>query len=163
MISWARQHGIYPQQPGDSHAILARGDKAGKSRWPDWSTTMVLHPGQPHRHRCLIVDLSFLEGASVNDSLDSQLCSLQYVSVDNVAQVLARLGQGSFLSKVDIRSAYRTVLVHPEDRWLLGMEWDGQLFVDAVLPFGLRSAPKIYSAVADAAECMARAGEVHIL
>ena len=111
----------------------------------------------------LIVDLSSPEGGSVNDGLDAQLCSLQYVSVDHVTQVLARLGRGSFMSKVDIRSAYRTVPVHPEDRWLLGMEWDGQLFVDTVLPFGLRSAPKIFSAVADAAEWIARAGGVRIL
>ncbi len=30
------------------------------------------------------------------------------------------------------------------------MRWDGQVYVDKVLPFGLRSAPKLYNAVADA-------------
>ena len=40
--------------------------------------------------------------------------------------------------------------VHPDDRLLLGMEWKGQLFVDTALPFGLRSAPKVFIAVADA-------------
>ena len=30
------------------------------------------------------------------------------------------------------------------------MQWENQLFIDPVLPFGLRSAPKIFSAVADA-------------
>ncbi len=52
--------------------------------------------------------------------------------------------------KGDILSAYRNIPVH--DRALLGMEWEGQLFVDRVLPFGLRSAPKIFLAVADAAQ-----------
>ena len=46
----------------------------------------------------------------------------------------------------DIESDYRMVPVH---RLLLGMEWKGQLFVDTALPFGLRSAPKIFNAVAD--------------
>ncbi len=50
---------------------------------------------------------------------------------------------------MDIKSAYRNVPVHPEDRVLLGMTWEGNLFVDAALPFGLRSAP---TAVADAIE-----------
>ena len=38
------------------------------------------------------------------------------------------------------------VPVHPEDRLLLGMPWNRALYVDAALPFGLRSAPKIFNA-----------------
>ena len=45
------------------------------------------------------------------------------------------------MEKFDLKLAYRNVPVHPEDRWLLGMVLDGQLYVDRVLPFGLRSAP----------------------
>ena len=40
--------------------------------------------------------------------------------------------------------------MHPDDRGLLGMRWQGSVCLDAALPFGLRSAPKIFSAVADA-------------
>ena len=54
------------------------------------------------------------------------------------------------MAKLDIASAYRAVPVHPEDRRLLGMKWRGDVFVDGALPFGLRSAPKIFTAVADA-------------
>ena len=32
------------------------------------------------------------------------------------------------------------------------MSWNGQLYIDTVVPFGLRSAPKVFSAVADAVE-----------
>jgi hypothetical protein len=56
------------------------------------------------------------------------------------------------MAKIDIKSAYRTIPVHPDDRALLGMVWNGQLFIDTTLPFGLRSAPIIFTAVADAAE-----------
>ncbi len=31
------------------------------------------------------------------------------------------------------------------------MKWQGQVYIDATLPFGLRSAPLIFSVVADAA------------
>lgn len=39
--------------------------------------------------------------------------------------------------------------VHPDDRPLLGMKWEGQCFLDSALPFGLRSAPKVFNALAD--------------
>ena len=37
--------------------------------------------------------------------------------------------------------------IHPDNRWLTGMLWDGTLFIDTALPFGLRSAPKISTAL----------------
>lgn len=40
--------------------------------------------------------------------------------------------------------------IHPHDQHLLGMTWQGTVYIDKRLPFGLRSAPKIFSAVADA-------------
>ena len=66
------------------------------------------------------------------------------------------LGKGALLAKLDVKSAYRLLPVHPLDRPLLGIEWEGSLFVDGMLPFGLRSAPKIFSAVADALEWILR-------
>lgn len=60
------------------------------------------------------------------------------------------------MAKVDVRKAYRNIPVCPADRLLLGMIWKNDLFVDTTLPFGLRSAPKIFSAVADAAEWIIR-------
>ena len=41
------------------------------------------------------------------------------------------------------------VPVHPDDQSLLGISWHGNSFVDRALQFGLRSAPKIFNAVAD--------------
>ena len=42
------------------------------------------------------------------------------------------------------------VPVHTSDRLLLGMQWKRQVFLDTRLPFGRRSAPKIFTALADA-------------
>ena len=56
------------------------------------------------------------------------------------------------MAKVDVKSAYHNIPVHPEDRWMMGMMWEGALFADTCLPFGLRSAPKIFMAIADAVE-----------
>ena len=67
-------------------------------------------------------------------------------------------GQKALLAKVDIRNAYRNthIPVHPDDRWLLGISWKGDIFIDTVLPFGLRSAPKIFNSVVDALEWIVR-------
>ena len=64
--------------------------------------------------------------------------------------------QGALLIKADIHSTYRVVQIHPDNRWLMGMLWDGSLFVDTTFPFGLRSAPKIFTALGDAAEWIVR-------
>jgi len=59
------------------------------------------------------------------------------------------LGRLALLAKFDNASAYRVVPVHPDERMLLGMVWRDQLYVDGALPFGLRSAPKLFTALAD--------------
>ncbi len=117
---------------------------------------------QPGKYR-LIVDLSYPEGHSVNDGLEPELCTMKYTSVDvAVARVLTH-GAGTSLAKFDIESAYRIVPVHPDDRPLLGMSWRGRVYIDKVLPFGLRSAPKIFSAVVDAMQGIIEQQGVEIL
>lgn len=108
---------------------------------------------QPGKWR-LIVDLSHPKGSSVNDGIDPSLCSLSYTSVDEAANRILQLGRGTLMAKLDIQSAYRIIPVHPDDRWLLGMRWKDGIYIDLVLPFGLRSAPKIFNALADALEWM---------
>ena len=98
----------------------------------------------------LIVDLSAPKGASVNDGIRPELCSLTYVSVDDAVRIVLRLGRGCRIAKLDIKSTYRIVPVHPVDRPLLGMRWNKGLYVDTALSFGLRSAPKLFNAVVDA-------------
>ena len=51
--------------------------------------------------------------------------------------------------KADIQEAYRIVPVHPEDQPLLGVQWNSCIYMDKMLLFGLRSAHKIFSAVAE--------------
>ena len=103
---------------------------------------------RPNKWR-LIVDLFSPEGHSVNDGISRDLSSLSYVSVDDVVAGIIQRGRGTLLAKMDIRQAYRNVPIHPSDRPFLGMQWQGATFVDAALPFGLRSAPLIFSAIAD--------------
>ena len=98
----------------------------------------------------VIVDLSHPRGGSVNDGIEPELCSLKYTSVDAAVRKLRGRPRGASLAKFDMANAYRNLPVHPDDRPLLGMHWKGNLYIDMALPFGLRSAPKIFTALADA-------------
>ena len=104
----------------------------------------------------LIVDLSAPDGHSVNDGIEKALCSLTYISVDRVAETVLQLGPGTLLAKMDIKEAFRIVPIHPSDRLLLAMQWKGKWYIDKVLPFGLRSAPLLFTALADAVEWVIR-------
>ena len=104
--------------------------------------------GRPGKWR-LIVNLSAPDGHSVNDGIVKELASLSYVTVQAIAARVLKLGRGTLMAKMDIKQAYRNIPVHPQDRVLLGMLWEGQVYLDATLPFGLRSAPLIFTVVAD--------------
>ena len=117
---------------------------------------------QPGKWR-LIVDLSHPEGQSVNDGIDRELCSMRYTTVEGAVRRVQARGRRAQLAKLDVESAYRIVPIHPEDRQLLGMEWKGNLYVDTALPFGLRSAPKIFNALADALQWILEQAGVEVI
>ena len=93
----------------------------------------------------LILDLSSPVGHSVNDDIPKPPFTVQYVSVNAVIEGIMARGRGTLMAKFDVASAYRNVAIHPDDRPLLGMQWRGTYFVDLILPFGLRSAPFIFT------------------
>ena len=111
----------------------------------------------------LITDLSFPPGRSVNDGISKEHTSLSYIKVDQIANKVVQLGKGTQLSKMDIEEAYRLVPIHPDDKHLLGIKWDNHMYVDITLPFGLRSAPIIFTALTDALQwILERRGVSHV-
>ena len=64
--------------------------------------------------------------------------------------------QGAFLVNADIKKAYRMVLVHPCDQHLFGVQWEANVYVDLMLPFGLKSAARIFLTVANALQWILR-------
>lgn len=116
---------------------------------------IIPKPHQPGKWY-LIVDLSAPTCQSVNDGIPSELCYLSYGRMDQMIERTLQLGTGINMANFDIKSAYRIVPVHPHDRYLLGMEWNSHLYLDAALPFGLRSAPIVFTSVADALEWIFR-------
>ena len=106
----------------------------------------VIPKNYPDKWR-LIEDLSYPSGHSMNDGISKGLCSLNYIIIDDAVNHILELGCGTHLAKIDIKNAFRLIPVHPTERHLLGMM--AYTYVDTCLPFGLRSAPKLFNILAE--------------
>ena len=95
------------------------------------------------------MDLSHPSGLSVNDGIPKPLYSLSYITMDSAITELFKLGWGVLISKVDIKSAFCLLLVHPADHHLIAMTWNKQIYIDTCLSFGLHSAPKLFNILAE--------------
>ena len=105
--------------------------------------------------RRVIMDLSWPWGYSVNDGIAKDIylgceVSVHYPSLDDLLARVVELGSGCLLFKTDLSRAYRQLHCCPGDVGLLGYSWRGSLFIDTVLPFGLRSSAMFCQRVTDA-------------
>ena len=103
---------------------------------------------KPNKWR-LIMGLPHPIEFSVNYGISKELCSLSYITVDTAIDHIIELGPRTLLAKMDIKSAFRLLPVHPSDHHLLVMEWNKDIYIDTCLPFGLRSALKLFNILAD--------------
>ena len=99
---------------------------------------------------------SFPFGASVNDFIPTEFCSVQYASVDDAIRINKHLGRSCTLAKTDVLSAFRIIPIHPVDYQLLGMQWQGNYYVDRCLPMGCASSCKTFEALSTPMEWVAR-------
>ncbi len=97
----------------------------------------------------LIRDLSFPQSLSVNSLIPDSEADVSYAGIPKAITIIMRLGQGTLLAKFDIRRAYRSLPICKDHLPYLGMRWRGKYYVDLALPFGLRSAPRIFTRFAD--------------
>jgi len=105
-------------------------------------------PKSDSEERRVIVDLSYPKGASVNDGIEKdrymgEYFKLEYPKVDDLVELIRLKGKGCALFKCDLKRAYRQIPVCPGDYNLLGYAWKCFMYVDRVLPMGLRSAALI--------------------
>ena len=79
----------------------------------------------------MIHHLSAPQGNSIiNDLIPREQYSLHYATIDNAVASFLKLGVGALMAKVDLRSAFRMILVRQEDCKLLGIHWHNQYYVD---------------------------------
>ena len=98
----------------------------------------------------LIHDLSRPDGgvnAYVEDS------SVHYNTIDYATSLMS---PGCYVSKIDLKSAYRSIPISPKNYKYMGLSWlfaeDNRksFLIDTKLPFGSRKACQVFTAVSDA-------------
>ena len=93
----------------------------------------------------LIMDLSQPYGSSINDGISKDHFPCEYSHFDDATDLVIRKGPDSLMCKLDIKHAYRLLPVKPDQWHHLCYHWDGNFYVDLVLPFGLRSSGSIFN------------------
>ena len=90
----------------------------------------------------VILDLSYPLGCSVNSSipveaLDGAQFKLRLPAPSALAASIRSLGPGCDMFKVDLSRAYHQLRSDPLDWPFLSIHWQGEFFLDVVVPFGL--------------------------
>jgi len=103
----------------------------------------------------LIHHLSYPKGNSVNDAIPDYCSSVKYASVSDAITAIKATGEGCFLAKTDIKSAFRIIPIHPANYFLLCMKFDNLYYFDRCLPMRLSSSCNIFEAFSTALEWFA--------
>ena len=110
--------------------------------------------GKYSQKKRLIVDLSAPHdmefNPSINELIDKEDFSLQYVNIDDAIRIIKQMGHGSLLIKTDITDAFKTIPMLPELWPFHGVKWDNKYYFFKQLVFGSRSSPKIFDTLSRA-------------
>ena len=80
--------------------------------------------------------MSYPEGASVNDAIPQEHCTVQYTSFDEAVNMVCRCRVRAELAKCNIKSAFQILPVLPQDFDLLGFYFQRFFYIDRALPIG---------------------------
>ena len=134
------------------HKELQKGFLAGPFEHPPFEIYRInpigIAEGKYSKKKRLIVDLSSPHDdphhASLNELINKEEFSLQYVTIDHAIVGIKQRGAGSWMCKTDISDAFKLVPIHPSLWPYHGIKWDNKYYFYTRLVFGSRSSPKIF-------------------
>lgn len=94
--------------------------------------------------------LSHTQLTSTNARIEPEFGFLRYSQISEVWNHIVAAGRGSFIMKNDWEAAFRNIPIAPQDRWMMGFQWEGKFYKECCLPFGLRTAPFLFNLFAEA-------------
>ena len=96
----------------------------------------------------MIHHISFPFGASVNDFISQEFCSVHSAKDDNVIRFIKRLDRDCTLSKTGVRSTFRIIPMHSSDYHLWeSMQWEENYYVDCCPLMGCACSCKAFEAL----------------
>ena len=69
----------------------------------------------------------------------------EHFKMEGLYMIRDLLKQGDWMCKIDMKDAYLTTSIHKDSRKYLRFIWKGKIYQFNCLPFGLASAPRIYT------------------
>jgi hypothetical protein len=105
----------------------------------------------------IIVDLLWTkkEGASVNGGAPENKylhCDfiLKLPTVDHICEIINAFEVPVLIYKIDLAHTFRQIPIDPLDIVNLGVEWEGNIYLNTILPFGFRHGSAICQRITDA-------------
>lgn len=136
------------------NALLGPFSEPPFQPWTRLSPLMT-RPKKNSIERRVIVDLSFPHGLDVNSGIDIRNLLGHDVTytLPSISDLIAKLqieGPGAFIWQADLSRAYRQFRIDPLDAPLMGIQFQGQFFIDRCPAFGCRSSSAACQRVANA-------------
>jgi len=101
----------------------------------------------------MIQDLSFPRNdpslLSVNSGISSDDFPTAWGTFDEATKLILSLPPGCMAATFDISAAYRTTPIRPEQQNAVCVGWEGKVYVDRALAFGLASSAGVFGSIAD--------------
>jgi hypothetical protein len=101
----------------------------------------------------MIQDLSFLRNdpkfSSVNSNINSDDFPTMWGTFNSTAKLILSLPEGCLVVTFDISAAYQMTPVDPRQQNALCIFWDGKVYVDRAVMFGLSSSAGVFGSIAD--------------
>ena len=117
--------------------------------FPDLMCSPVaLVPKKDSDEMRMIMHLSYPYGQSINYFIDPEKASTCYQTFDDAVQLVIKQGRFCWLSKGDVKSAFRVAPICFKDIKCLGIYFEEQYFVDLALPFGSAISCAIFEDIA---------------
>ena len=77
----------------------------------------------------------------------NEFVAYQHFKMDDIQTAVKLVRPQCFMVSVDLKDAYYSVPVAPEDRTFLKFEWEGQYYQYTCLPNGLACAPRLFTKI----------------
>ena len=139
-------------EPGMISAKLAEDLNLGRIRLasrPSFVSPLGLVPKHDGGWR-RIHDLSWPPGQGLNQGIPDSWSAIEYMRIDDIYEQVTQAGPGCTIIKRDIKDALRIVPIAEGNQHLLAFRWNDSTYVECCLPFGLATAPFLFSLFAEA-------------
>ena len=75
----------------------------------------------------------------------NQWVAYEHFKMEGIATIKEVVKQGDWMTRLDLKDAYLTIPIHPKEQKFFQFVWRGRKYQFVSLPFGLSSAPRLFT------------------